>query len=247
MATFDLYEYVGYIVPGSVLLVCLMPFCPWIRAKFSGGEFAQIGGFLVASFLLGHFLHALVHGIEGQFRLACEDGVYGENLVLKGDRSVLTTHERENFAVRVKSEFGVDIDDQKTLATDDGYLAWCNATMRIEEAVSAAKRRGGLDTFIKDYGLYLGLMAAFALVLVTCVAVTIVKGGWLLFGATESAWDRLVISKSFKQALILALIAVIAGGISYYRFEYFGRIFTRELFLSFLGLPHDIPGYFGPG
>jgi hypothetical protein len=219
MPSFDLYEYVGYIVPGSVLLVCLMPLCPWIKSEFSGGTLANVGVFLIVTFLLGHFLHVVAHGIEKELQLACEGGVYGEDAAVNHPGTLLTAAELEDLSTKVEQKFKVKL---KAPITD--YVEWCNITLRIEDAVNSAKHGALLSTFIKDYGLYLGLTTAFGLVFV------------IYFPLAFAGTRPISVPPPRMQVRIVFLISLIGFCLALYRMLYFARLFTREQFVSFLAV-----------
>ena len=248
MPSFDFYEYVGYIVPGSVLLVCLMSFCPWMRAMFTGGIAAEIGRFLIVTFLLGHFLHAVAHGVEYLNQSSCEGGVYDENLLVTNpdDRTLLSDSEYLLLHDKILSYFKVEIKKLKPLGEDDNFITWCNITLRIQDLVHHDRRGALLDTFIKDYGLYLGLTTAFALVFLLCIP--------FILASAVSADQTLSISFRTNRFIFIPLrrilfitgVAGIGGLLALYRLSYFGRLFTRELFLSFLAVPNPL-GWIAPG
>jgi hypothetical protein len=145
MPSFDLYEYVGYIVPGSVLLLCLMALCPWIRKQFDGRtsaannrrtsaaniggtSAANIGTFLIVTFLLGHFLHVVAHGFENQFRLSCEAGVLGQNEVVTNpaNQGILSEADLYDLRAKVSRQFKVDMENL-TFNKTQGFVTWYNA------------------------------------------------------------------------------------------------------------------------
>jgi hypothetical protein len=249
MPSFDLYEYVGYIVPGSVLLLCLMALCPWIRKQFDGGasaaknggtsaaksegtSAANIGTFLIVTFLLGHFLHVVAHDIEKRFRLSCEAGLYGQNVVVTDptNQDLLSETEREDLRKKVSAQFKVDM-KQLTLSKTQDFTTWCNTLVRIEDAVQHDKRGAPLGTFIKDYGLYLGLTTAFGLTFLLCIPL-------LLLFLAGVVLRKPIVGVPLVQILIVFGIAGIGGSLAFIRLVYFGRLFSRELFLSFLASPN---------
>jgi hypothetical protein len=248
MPSFDFYEYVGYIVPGSVLLVCLMSFCPWMRAMFTGGVAAEIGRFLIVTFLLGHFLHAVAHGVENLNQWSCEGGVYGENsLVTNPDgQNLLSKSERWKLHHKILGHFKVDINALNPLNQNANFITWCNITFRIQDSVHHDRRGALLDTFIKDYGLYLGLTTAFALVFLLCIPFILASAVSTDQTVNISFRTNRFIFIPLRRILFITGVAGIGGLLALYRLLYFGRLFTRELFLSFLAVPDPL-GWIAPG
>lgn len=249
MPTFDLYEYVGYIVPGSILLICLMPFCPWIRDQFNKGTFTQVGIFLIVSFLFGHFLHAVAHEIERWHGGFCEGGVYGENIVVTNpdNQPLLTSAELTQLHLRIL-QMGIDLPKKIAPNNRQDFLTWCNATLRMEDVVTSAKRGALLGTFIKDYGLYLTLTTAFALVFGLCIAVGTFSTLRLMFGDVRPPSKREQVERYVRYAGNLVPIAFFGGYLAGCRLLYFGRLFSRELFLSFLAVdPAALCSKLAPG
>lgn len=238
MPSFDLYEYVGYIVPGSVLLIALMPFCPWVREQFTLGTAANVGIFLIATFLLGHSLHTAAHMFETTFLSECEGGVAGQNLAVTHPNRLFSAAEETDFRAKFEPHFKIKIDSLNKLHDKEKLLEWCNAILRIQDDVRDRSRGKLLDTFIKDYGLYLGLTAAFSLAFLFCLFLVIINSiprnrrkRTLVLPFT-----KIRIATPFRQIIIVFIIAAIGTALSVWRLLYFGRLFARELFLSFLAL-----------
>src|ERR1700690_2436751 len=83
MSSFDPYEYVGYIVPGAVLLLGPLLFCRWVWEHLKkDSPVKAIASFLIVTFVLGHLLHASSHWVETRLLGWCEGGVYGTNAVV---------------------------------------------------------------------------------------------------------------------------------------------------------------------
>jgi hypothetical protein len=238
MPSFDFYEYVGYIVPGSVLLVCLMSLCPWVRALFSGGPAVEIGSFVIVTFLLGHFLHIVAHGAEALDRSTCEGGIYHQNLLVTNpkEQHFLSQLEYTKLDKKINDLFDVDIKTLTPLTKKENLIAWCNVVLRIQDSVRRAQRGALLDTFIKDYGLYLGLTTAFALIFLLCLPLICLS----IIPATQttnlSFRENRFESIPLSRILLIAGVAGIGGLMSLYRLLYFGRLFDRELFSSFLAV-----------
>jgi hypothetical protein len=238
MPSFDFYEYVGYIVPGSILLVCVMSLCPWVRAQFSGGPAVEIGSFVIITFLLGHFLHFAAHSLEAFNRSSCEGGIYGQNILMTDpkDQHLLSQLEYRKFDKKINDLFDIDIKTLTPLTEKENLIAWCNVVLRIQDSVRHAQRGALLDTFVKDYGLYLGLTTAFALVFLLCLplicasVVRIKRIPYISF--RKNRFESIPLSR----ILLIAGAAVIGGMMSLDRLLYFGDLFDRELFSSFLAV-----------
>jgi hypothetical protein len=238
VSSFDSYEYAGYIVPGAILLLGLIFLFPKLTEKFGSVEkdkfgLGEIGIFLVIAFTLGHLQHASGHFFDQWPPKSCIGGLYGTNEVVydRVNQTVLSPMELEKLAKKLKDKFEVDVSG---LNLQDGkdLLVWCNVMFRMIGDVYNAKRGALLDTYIRDYGLYLGLAAAFivlALSLPFAVIFPHSRPGWLV---QKDAQGRLTLGRLRFAAILLLLFG--ATYMALYRLFYFARLYVNELFLQFI-------------
>ncbi|MFZ0845978.1 MAG: hypothetical protein WAM62_09320 [Pseudolabrys sp.] len=235
MSTYDTYEYVGYIIPGAILLVGVMFFCRWIRTQFEKGSPAEtIGSFIIIAFVLGHMLHATAHWIEARFTNSCEGNVRGTNLVIndRQNQDLLSAAELTDLTTAVSTRYKVKM-ETLDLQNKVDLVEWCNVLWRIGIDVHAVKKGALSDIFIRDYGLYLGLATAISLLLLCSLLV-------VLFPRFRPKWITSLEKRRahLKWPLVVAMFSVliILDALMLWRLHYFGRLYARQLFLALLSL-----------
>lgn len=231
MSAFDTsYEFTGYVIPGAVLLLGLMFLYPWTTENLGDTQFSKVGAFIIVTFVLGHLLHGLGH-LALDNKLFCEGGmIYRKDFVINDhNHHILSDSEPKRLTLAVRDHFGIEMDK---LSESE----WCNTAIRIRIAVRSAKQNDLLDVLARDYGFYLGVTGAFTIL----GAAVAILPNWRLRS------PRIVDNEGGVRSMDATLLFVIIGLVALltvWRLLYFGRLYTRELLLSFLSLPH--PGVIG--
>src|SRR5262249_39615429 len=104
---FNAYDYVGYIAPGAIMLLCLIYLFPWLREEFGSEQFvvADIGVFIIVAFVLGHMLHQTRHLFETSRTLWTDTAVCVGEPVAEQDRKLLSDTERSQLLKAINEEF----------------------------------------------------------------------------------------------------------------------------------------------
>lgn len=230
MSSYDTYEYTGYIVPGTVLLLGLILLCPrareWMKAEFGDAKIELAVIFVIVAFTLGHLLHGLGHFVDQLPKTSCKGGISGTNAIIlyKDHQDLLSDDELSKLAKAVEDSFYVKMMRDLTLSEKKDRIIWCNVTIRISSTVHHDNRGGLLDIFIRSYGLYLGLSAALITLMIgtlMVVALPLDRPPWM----------------TRPHAGIMLLSLLVASTLTVWRMFYFGELYARELFLAFLAVP----------
>lgn len=150
--SFDPYEYVGVIAPGSVALFGAMYLYPDVKTLFGGTEI-NVGGlglFLIASLVVGHLVQGFGNALEGiwwRFR----GGMPTDWLIKPNQRLLNETQKARVFEV-CRDKMGLD-------ATKLTGGQWYPAVREIYAVVEAAGRSKRIDAFNRTYGLLRGISA----------------------------------------------------------------------------------------
>ncbi len=223
--SFDQYEYVAVITPGAALLfglyLVLRPNIPFSDLKDIG--IGTFGAFLVAAYVIGHILRAVGDVFEELWLIfggRPSEWVLQENPQKRG---LLNAQQLGELVTRV-DKLGFEFDTMQ-LKPKDGYCArrkkfesWQAVTRQIYIDVRKAKNSGRVDVFNRTYGMMVGITVALLIVALLLLVKSYMAG----FGWTE--------------ATIGCVIALILVGFSLYRTYLFGKLYARELYVSFLDL-----------
>ena len=157
--TFDAYEVIGIITPGTVVALLLTLEWPQLKVLMGsdGLSVGDLGLFLVLAFVLGHLIQALGNIIEWCF--ATVEGM-PSSWVREPNQTLLTSAQREVLLAKVSAMEGVTVDPAKV-----NKAAWRNIVMRAYGRVRTAGKSARIDAFNRNYGLFRGLSAAFIAVL----------------------------------------------------------------------------------
>jgi hypothetical protein len=189
---------------------------------------------VIIAFTLGHGLHALGHLVDQWPPKSCHGELYDTNVVVydRDHQTFLSAMELDKLTEKIYEKFAIAMKGLN-LQESKGLLTWCNVVIRIIGNVYYdAKRSALLETYIRDYVLYLGLAAAF-IILVVCFLFTLIvpraRPEWLL---QKHATGRTTLRWSLAGWILLLLI----GGtyISLYRLFYFDGLYVGELYLEFI-------------
>jgi hypothetical protein len=231
MPAFDAYDYVGYIVPGAVLLIGLMLLFPAMREQFAGQklDLSDLGILIILSFALGQILHQVGHVID---KTDLGRVYYTEKVFCKKD-SVLSAAEETQLQGLIKARFNVDA-SCITDATDDVKTHWRNIVKQMYIDINRAKLSERVDIFNRSVGLHLALGTVFAVLFCICLAIAL--GSQVKVEGFKGIRSTLCVGDckdTIKAALVLAALAG-ASYICFARMHYFAKAYASELFLVYL-------------
>jgi sterol desaturase/sphingolipid hydroxylase (fatty acid hydroxylase superfamily) len=114
-------------------------------------------------------------------------------------------------------------------------LVHCSAEERSEACVRRTER---LEIYNRNYGLHLALAAAFSLLFLVMVVVSILQ---FCVPAWRMAWHCNPWILGWAKSPIVLVALAFAAYVAYDRMSYFDLLYARELFLVFLSLPEPPP------
>ncbi len=151
---FDPYEYIGVVLPGSIVVLTASLAYPELR-EMLGKDGVQIGGlgiFLIASYVIGHVVQALGNGIEwADTKLR---GSNASDQLLAPDQTIIAPSQRARLVKRLAEHQDVELDDLDS-------RAWAAIRREMYAAIAAAKATARIEAFNRTYGLLRGLSAGF--------------------------------------------------------------------------------------
>lgn len=208
MRQFDFYEFVGILVPGTIVLVGTVVLFPgWdppalIKDTSVGG----LGVFVVLAYVAGHVVQAVGNAVEAIW-WRCWGGMPSDWLRSKPSR-LLAPQQISALQGRIHDRLGLAVFDIATASASN----WYGVTRQIYAEVASAGRAARVDIFNGNYGLNRGIAAGLLLVLVL-----------------------LLIQTNIDLRVIAAI--TLAATLALYRMHRFARHYARELFVQFLQLP----------
>lgn len=160
---FDLYEYTGVIVPGSILVVTLAlifpELVPSITTSLSLGD---LGLVLILAFIAGHFVQAGGNVWES-IVWKCLGG-WPTASIMKASSSLLNQQQRDRLRTKLTSDFG-----------DVSVTEFGEGRGPMRELFVHIRQHGSIDRiekFNRNYGLMRGTAVAF---LVAAVLVLVLR------------------------------------------------------------------------
>lgn len=153
--TFDAYEVIGVITPGTVVALLLALEWPELRALMgnNGLSIGDLGLFVMMAFVLGHLVQVLGNLIEELF--AQTIGM-PTSWVRNPKQTLISPGQLQLLLLRLEAMEGHPVDPAKV-----GRTQWRNMMMRGYAIVRNAGRAGRIDTCNRTYSLFRGLAAAF--------------------------------------------------------------------------------------
>lgn len=194
--SFDAYEVIGVITPGSVVTLLMALQWPEFRALL-GQEGLSVGGlgvFVVTCFVVGHLVQAAGNLVDG---LVWMPRGLPTAWVRHPHQQLITPAQREQLQARIVA--------MEPGAADIAVLdraAWRGVTARMYGRVNTAGRAGRIDICNRTYGLSRGLAAAF-----------LVSGVWLAIDAAKPTSPAIL---AWSLAAV-ALFRMVRAGVHYAR------------------------------
>jgi hypothetical protein len=184
--SFDAYEYVGVIAPGSVVALGLIAQWPELRAliRIDGFSIGDLGAVVLAAFVLGHLVQGAGNILETV--LWAPFGGMPSRWVLKPGR-LISKAQREALARRLP-----ELIDQAVNLDEIRRSEMASLVSQIFSRVRSAGRADRIDAYNRTYGLMRGLTAAFLMLAVWLAATQwpeLKYAGFALVAATL-AWFR---------------------------------------------------------
>lgn len=206
--SFDAYEIIGVITPGTVVALLLVMEWPSFRTLVSekGLSVGDFGLFVLVAFVLGHLIQAVGNVIEPIIW-------FPSGLPTNWARSrrrrqnLVTPEQREALEAAVAKMEGTALDISKFSPSQ-----WLAVTTRAYGRLRRAGRSGRVDFSNRTYGLTRGLLAA----LLACLA-------WYA-GAHR-----------YDSTALLILAAALCAAV--WRMRRAGIHYARALILEFIDLP----------
>lgn len=202
---FNLYEYIGVVAPGSVVIFGASLVFPEIKTYISNGS-VSVGGlgiFLILSFVAGHLLQGLGNLFEKGFWRFFSG--MPTSWVLKKPQTLLADLQLKKLIEKVR-RLHPDFPGLDQVSGSE----WFAITREIYAEIQSAGKSERADAFNRNYGLLRGLAVGF--IFTTLGAVLLL---WL------PGWK-----------LILGLAAF--SGLAVYRMYRFAVHYAREVFVQFL-------------
>ena len=212
MRQFDFYEFVGVIVPGTVILLAAGLIWP----DYLGGVLkldVTLGGFGLAvllAYAAGHLLQAVGNLLEAAWWKLI--GGWPSDWPCTGKSGLLSEAQLAQLQEIIRTDLGfTDV----ALGPDLTSKSWHPIFRQIYAMVHAAGRDGRAHTFNGNYALFRGITSA---AIVAAIAVVLAQG-----------WETWPLAATF----------LAAAGLAIFRMHHFAKHYAREIYVQFLSLPHS--------
>ena len=207
MRQFDLYEFIGYIVPGIILLVGIAYLLVGSEkiASLLSVSVSEFGIVIVLAYATGQLLQTLGNVLEKLWWKL--PGGMPTDWIRSGKHDLLT----QSQIVRIEQKIAQMHKDDSFKIADSTSKQWFSITREIYAAVSHAGHNIRIDTFNGHYGLCRGMATGIIMLLVMGLVIQPIN--WLMIAVMG----------------ILFMLSI-------YRMHQFGVYYGRELFVQFLNL-----------
>lgn len=207
MRNFDLYEFAGIILPGSLCLYALAVLFPVLKIiAYDNITIGGLGIFVILAYVCGHIIQAIGNIIE-----AIWWKIEGKptDWIRTDKGNLLSRNQITDLGKLISKRLikkGFTLSD-KTKETD-----WLAITRQIYVYIHSKQRSGRADIFNANYGLCRGLVAC---LIVISLLIFIMKG---------------------KEVLGISLTLFVIAFLLFLRMRRFGIHYAREIFLQYLDL-----------
>jgi hypothetical protein len=205
--TFQVFEYLAYIIPGTILLYGILWLSPDLKAPLVDEkiDLGSFGIFVILAFVAGLLVHAIAHYVPEQWVLR------PLGLVHRTDALICSDAELRGIAIK-KAISDKLHEDMETICKNND----ARSKQRVLRQIFAGEQKGGthhdrVELFEGRYYLLLDLSAVFIILIPVSI---ILRPAW------------------WRASVPLLLIATL---LSLERTSYFDRIYASELIQSFLG------------
>jgi hypothetical protein len=208
-ATFNAFDYLAYIIPGSVFVYALMWLSPTLKAPLVEDkiDLGSFGVFVIIAFVAGQLLHAAARYVP-EWPMAAAGWVYRTSELVCSHEKMFGTEIRAGVAKKLS----VETAEMNAICDAGDLQPRRNLLRQIFARESKAPGHDRVELFERLYYLNLDLAAAFILL----IPVTLILRP-----------QRKLISVFFLAGVILTLE----------RASHLDRIYARELIQSFLSAP----------
>lgn len=159
-----LYEQLGIIIPGSILLFGLVPYYPELKLLTTKDAFSvgELGLFVLISYAAGHLVAAIANGLENLFWW---NGMPSD-WVTCDPPALISVEQVEKLREKVRDRLKINI---ATMARYD-RKKWWPVSRQIYADVGKNGKPDRIDTFNGNYGLNRGLSSSCLLLTVVALA-----------------------------------------------------------------------------
>ena len=214
MKNFGLYDILGVLAPGSIMVVGIVALFPEALGlvkhdEFTAGEFGLV---VLLSYAAGNLVAGLGNLLEIPYRWLKRR--FSSTTFGKDGKALLSARQLGRMQTKLRAAGMLDAAEELAGIPDDD---WQTLSREVYAFLGARKMTGRIDTFNAEYGMNRGVAAAF----VALVILLVVETSWL-------HWR-----------LMLLLLACAA--LAVYRMERFWRYYAKELCTQFLAASLEPP------
>lgn len=205
MQKMSLYEQIGIVIPGSVLVFGLVLYYPEIKILTTkdGMSVGELGLFVLIAYAAGHLVAAIANALEGLFW-----GVLGgmpSAWVTRDPPALLSLQQIENLRAKTGTRLSVTIEKMAGL----DKKTWWLISRQIYADVAKNGRADRIDTFNGNYGLNRGLASACLVLLVVALAhMDLLIGAGLFFGAAIYSYRAYRFGEHYARELYLQFLVL---------------------------------------